>query len=324
MTKTELLLVLLGGIFVVEALSVLIQVFSFQTFRKRVFLMAPIHHHFELHVVVGDEDHPALLDHRRDLQRDRVHAVPAVDHVSAAGAPARPVPRRRPGAQSGVAALRRAAGARPRGGRRRRGHAGRRPRRACTWAPTASTLLDGGVATVVKSPGVPQEAPVVAAARERGHHGHGRARARVADAAQPVRRGDRDERQDDDGRAARRTSTARRGSRSRWPATSARRSPASTCRPTPSSSPRRPRSSSRTRSPSRPRRPRCSTSTPRPPRPPRHVRGLPRGQAPGLRAPDARRSSPCCPTASPRPGDARRVRFGGAPTPPTCASTTTR
>ena len=48
MTKTEILLVLLGGIFVVEALSVLIQVFAFQTFRKRVFLMAPIHHHFEL------------------------------------------------------------------------------------------------------------------------------------------------------------------------------------------------------------------------------------------------------------------------------------
>jgi phospho-N-acetylmuramoyl-pentapeptide-transferase len=48
MTKTEELLVLLGGIFVVEALSVIIQVFSFQTFRKRVFLMAPIHHHFEL------------------------------------------------------------------------------------------------------------------------------------------------------------------------------------------------------------------------------------------------------------------------------------
>jgi phospho-N-acetylmuramoyl-pentapeptide-transferase len=48
MTKTEELLILLGGIFVVEALSVLIQVFSFQTFRKRVFLMAPIHHHFEI------------------------------------------------------------------------------------------------------------------------------------------------------------------------------------------------------------------------------------------------------------------------------------
>ncbi len=48
MTKTEVLLLILAGIFVVEALSVLVQVFSFQAFRKRVFLMAPIHHHFEL------------------------------------------------------------------------------------------------------------------------------------------------------------------------------------------------------------------------------------------------------------------------------------
>ncbi len=48
MTQTEMLLILLGGIFVIEVLSVVIQVFSFQTFRKRVFLMAPIHHHFEL------------------------------------------------------------------------------------------------------------------------------------------------------------------------------------------------------------------------------------------------------------------------------------
>jgi phospho-N-acetylmuramoyl-pentapeptide-transferase len=48
MTKTEELLLLIGGIFVVEALSVMIQVFSFQTFRKRVFKMAPIHHHFEI------------------------------------------------------------------------------------------------------------------------------------------------------------------------------------------------------------------------------------------------------------------------------------
>jgi phospho-N-acetylmuramoyl-pentapeptide-transferase len=48
MTKTELLLIMIGGIFVIEALSVAVQVFSFQRFRKRVFLMAPIHHHFEL------------------------------------------------------------------------------------------------------------------------------------------------------------------------------------------------------------------------------------------------------------------------------------
>jgi phospho-N-acetylmuramoyl-pentapeptide-transferase len=48
MTKTELLLILIGGIFVIEALSVAIQVFAFRRFRRRVFLMAPIHHHFEL------------------------------------------------------------------------------------------------------------------------------------------------------------------------------------------------------------------------------------------------------------------------------------
>jgi phospho-N-acetylmuramoyl-pentapeptide-transferase len=47
-TQTEVLLILIGGIFVIEALSVAVQVFAFQRFRKRVFLMAPIHHHFEL------------------------------------------------------------------------------------------------------------------------------------------------------------------------------------------------------------------------------------------------------------------------------------
>jgi phospho-N-acetylmuramoyl-pentapeptide-transferase len=47
-TKTEVLLILIGGIFVIEAISVAIQVVSFQRFRKRVFLMAPLHHHFEL------------------------------------------------------------------------------------------------------------------------------------------------------------------------------------------------------------------------------------------------------------------------------------
>jgi phospho-N-acetylmuramoyl-pentapeptide-transferase len=48
MTQTELLLVILGGIFVLEALSVAIQVASFKAFRRRIFLMAPIHHHFEM------------------------------------------------------------------------------------------------------------------------------------------------------------------------------------------------------------------------------------------------------------------------------------
>ncbi len=48
MTKTELLLLLVGGIFVVEALSVILQVFSFKYWGRRIFLMAPIHHHFEM------------------------------------------------------------------------------------------------------------------------------------------------------------------------------------------------------------------------------------------------------------------------------------
>jgi phospho-N-acetylmuramoyl-pentapeptide-transferase len=48
MTQTELLLIVIGGIFVIESLSVVIQVIAFQRFRRRVFLMAPVHHHFEL------------------------------------------------------------------------------------------------------------------------------------------------------------------------------------------------------------------------------------------------------------------------------------
>jgi phospho-N-acetylmuramoyl-pentapeptide-transferase len=47
-TKTELLLILIGGVFVVESLSVIIQVISFRRFGRRVFRMAPIHHHFEM------------------------------------------------------------------------------------------------------------------------------------------------------------------------------------------------------------------------------------------------------------------------------------
>lgn len=46
--KQELLLIIVGGIFVMEALSVIIQVFSFRMMGKRAFRMAPLHHHFEL------------------------------------------------------------------------------------------------------------------------------------------------------------------------------------------------------------------------------------------------------------------------------------
>lgn len=56
-TKNELLLIILGGVFVAEALSVITQVVSFKLTGKRVFRMAPIHHHFELKGI----DEPKLI-----------------------------------------------------------------------------------------------------------------------------------------------------------------------------------------------------------------------------------------------------------------------
>jgi phospho-N-acetylmuramoyl-pentapeptide-transferase len=47
-TKNELLLIIIGGVFVMETVSVIVQVFSYKVFGRRVFRMAPIHHHFEL------------------------------------------------------------------------------------------------------------------------------------------------------------------------------------------------------------------------------------------------------------------------------------
>jgi phospho-N-acetylmuramoyl-pentapeptide-transferase len=48
LTKNEILFVIIGGIFVIEAISVILQVASYKTTKKRIFKMAPIHHHFEL------------------------------------------------------------------------------------------------------------------------------------------------------------------------------------------------------------------------------------------------------------------------------------
>lgn len=47
-TNTQLLLVVLGGLFVIETTSVMVQVVAFRGFGRRVFRMTPIHHHFEL------------------------------------------------------------------------------------------------------------------------------------------------------------------------------------------------------------------------------------------------------------------------------------
>jgi phospho-N-acetylmuramoyl-pentapeptide-transferase len=46
--RLEIIYAIMGGVFIAEALSVIIQVTSFKLFGKRVFKMSPIHHHFEL------------------------------------------------------------------------------------------------------------------------------------------------------------------------------------------------------------------------------------------------------------------------------------
>ncbi len=47
-TRAEIALVIIGGVYVIETLSVILQVISYQTTRRRIFLMAPLHHHYEL------------------------------------------------------------------------------------------------------------------------------------------------------------------------------------------------------------------------------------------------------------------------------------
>lgn len=46
-TKHEIVLVIVGGLFVIETISVILQVYYYKATKKRIFLMAPIHHHFE-------------------------------------------------------------------------------------------------------------------------------------------------------------------------------------------------------------------------------------------------------------------------------------
>ncbi len=253
--------------------------------------MAPIHHHFELLGLVGDEDHPALLDRGRDLLGDRLHAVPAVDHVTRSGRRCPPGPYLVVGlARSGAAAARmlRAHGE-VIGVRLRPARGADLGRRGCTSRATASSCSTGS-ARVVKSPGVPSEAPVIAAARERGLAVVGELELAWRLLPQRVRRGDRHERQDDDGRAARRDPARGRAAGGGGRQRRARRCRRSWARssPRPRSCARRRASSSRTRRRSR-RSARVLLNL-EPDHLDRHgeLRGLPRGEAARVRQPDAR------------------------------------
>ena len=180
-TKTEVLLLLIGGIFVIEALSVLIQVFAFQRFRRRVFLMAPIHHHFEM--MAWSETKIILRFCRSWPPSAAPSASPCTSsrsHDPPAGAAAGGLLGRRPQALG--------PGGRPQCWRRTARSSAWTPgeRRPCpgTSRPHLGTdgvdLLRPAPALVVKSPGVPRQAPVVAAALERGHRCDRRAGAGVA------------------------------------------------------------------------------------------------------------------------------------------------
>ena len=184
MTKSEVLLIVIGGIFVIEALSVAAQVFTFRVFRRRDPADGADPPPLRAARLVGDEDHRALLDHGRDRERDRLHALPA-EHRSVSRRAG--LTSRRPYlvvglARSGVAAALalRAADARARGRRLRLGRAARGRRRAAkglrrrasksTWIPMERSFLphQRRRGRSSRAPGCPLDAPVVAGARERG------------------------------------------------------------------------------------------------------------------------------------------------------------
>ena len=71
----QLLLPVIGGLFVIVTLSVVIQVVSFRVFGRRVFRMAPLHHHFELAGLARDDGDRALLDPGRAVRRPRARAL---------------------------------------------------------------------------------------------------------------------------------------------------------------------------------------------------------------------------------------------------------
>ena len=84
LTKHEILLALVGGIFVLEAVSVILQVWSFKTRGKRIFRMAPIHHHYKSLDGQG-EDYRSLDHQRHPRPSGLVHAEVEVGPMNVRG-----------------------------------------------------------------------------------------------------------------------------------------------------------------------------------------------------------------------------------------------
>ncbi len=173
--KQELLLPIVGGVWVLEALSVIIQVISFKTTGKRVFKMSPLHHHFEL---IGWSEPKVItrfLIMARALRPVQPHHVEAAVTAMAQGTFS--VDGRQVvvvgAARSGLAAaeLLRKRGARVTLSESRPSFAESAALEAAgvrveTGGHQAATLAEADL--VVVSPGVPLEQPVFEAARARG------------------------------------------------------------------------------------------------------------------------------------------------------------
>ena len=69
--RQEIVLAIMGGIFVIETLSVILQVISFKITGRRLFRMAPLHHHFELKGWEEPKNHRSFLDYQPDSGPDR-------------------------------------------------------------------------------------------------------------------------------------------------------------------------------------------------------------------------------------------------------------
>ena len=147
-TRTELLVVVLAGLFVLESLSVMAQVASFKLTGKRMLRMAPLHHHFELVGLERDHRRDPVLDHRRALRRPRARdllrrvgggVVVNGDLDPLAGRGGLQRLRAAPGADPPRRRLVRAAG--PRRGPRR--SAGSRPPTRSPSAAAVVTVVDG-------------------------------------------------------------------------------------------------------------------------------------------------------------------------------------
>ena len=73
--RQEIVLAIMGGIFVIETLSVILQVISFRLTGRRLFRMAPLHHHYELKGWAGTKNYRSFLDCQSDSGSDRTGNV---------------------------------------------------------------------------------------------------------------------------------------------------------------------------------------------------------------------------------------------------------